>query len=118
MGKHIIKTVGMTDHCAERAKERIGIKKKKKTERLVHLALERGVTAETCKRSADRKFLEDRSRNNTQAIAFNGCCYIMDKETLSCVTIYKLPNWFGKSNPWQKNPKGYRMKKMELKMSA
>ncbi len=82
-------------HCYKRAKERTGMNRKR-TERMADLAKERGITFLECKRAADRKYLQHRTKGNTVAIAYNGCCFIMDKKDSECVTMYKLPKWFGK----------------------
>ncbi len=82
-------------HYFDRAKERIGINRKR-AERITDLAKKRGITYEQCNRAAERRYLQRRSKGHTMAIAYNSCCFIMDKKTSECVTIYKLPRWFGK----------------------
>lgn len=83
-----------TVHSLERMKERCNIKNVKTAERNVNLAIERG------KRAADftsweRVYLNTEAYSNCTAIAYNNLCYIVNEENV-CVTVYKLPAWFGK----------------------
>ena len=43
----------------------------------------------------ERKYLESLARDNCVAKTYNGFCLIIS-EYGTCVTIYKLPEWFGK----------------------
>lgn len=82
-------------HSINRAKERSGLNRKKAL-KMMELAKKRGITFEECKWSIDRKYLENRTDENALAIAYNGYCFIMDRDTMNCITMYKLPKTFGK----------------------
>ncbi len=87
----------IVEHCFKRAKERVGINRKR-AQRMTDLARERGITYEQCNRAADRDYLQRRTKGNTLAIAYNGCCFIIDRDNSQCITIYKLPKWFKKKH--------------------
>lgn len=83
-----------TIHSIERAKDRCNLKNVKSAERFIERAIERGKRAEDCK-SWEKSYLVREARNGCVAIAYNGFCYIINNEG-KCVTVYKLPKWFGK----------------------
>lgn len=83
-------------HSIERSKERIGLNAKR-AERQIELAYKRGKRAADYSRSKDREYLERKSRNNhTEAVAYNGYCYIFDLNNKVCITVFPLPNKFDK----------------------
>ena len=83
----------ITYHSIERAKERLGYNEKV-AKKQIKRALERGKTAD-CFSSWEKNYLENESRENTYAIAYNNFCYIVGSDG-TCVTMYPLPAWFGK----------------------
>lgn len=82
-----------TIHCIERAKERTGTNERK-AYKMISLALERGKTSEDFT-SWERDYLQNEAANNCVALAYNGYCYIVNEDGF-CITLYKLPSWFGK----------------------
>ena len=90
--------VHTTMHSHKRAKERLHSKSLKKSQRQVMNALERGKRAEDFHTSWERRFLELASRDPCYAVAYNQCCYIFSEKDI-CITVYKLPAWFGKRKP-------------------
>ncbi len=82
-------------HSVVRAKERAGLNRKK-AQKMMDLARERGIGYEECRWAIDRKFLECRTNDACKAIAYNGYCFIFDKVSLNCITMYCLPPRFGK----------------------
>lgn len=82
-----------TVHSLERAKERIGFNERK-AHKMIDLALERGKSAKDFS-SWEKDYLENESKSNTTAIAYNNFCYIVNENGF-CVTLYPLPSWFGK----------------------
>ena len=93
-----------THHSINRAKERAGLNKKK-AEKMIELARERGIGYEECKWSLDRNFLISRTTDTTVAIAYNGYCFIFDRETCNCITMYLLPKSFGKKKTFYQSGK-------------
>lgn len=90
--------VHTTMHSHQRAKERLHSKNLRKSQRQVLNALERGKRAKDFRTSWERRFLELASRDACYAVAYNQCCYIFSDKNI-CVTVYKLPAWFGKRKP-------------------
>lgn len=91
-----------TQHCLDRMKERVGCNPKG-AKRMLNLARERGVRYEDCRWSIDRRFLESKTDEYTEAIAYNGYCFIMEKSTQKCITVYSLPKYFGKKKVFYRN---------------
>lgn len=81
-------------HSIERAKERLGF-----NERYASSFLERGIlrgsTAKELRKSPERRWLQSKTISGCKAIAYNGVCLIVS-ECGNCVTVYPLPQWFGK----------------------
>lgn len=90
-----------SEHSLNRAKERGGWNRKKAL-KMMELARKRGITSEECTWSLDRKFLDSRTDEDTIAVAYNGYCFIMERETMNCITMYKLPKHFGKKKTFYK----------------
>lgn len=84
-----------TYHSYVRAKERAGLSRKR-AERLMELAKYRGIGYEDCKWRMDKNYLMNRTDERSKAVAYNGYCFILDSETLECITMYSLPRHFGK----------------------
>lgn len=82
-----------TVHSIERAKERAGLSEKRAS-KMIKLAIERGKRAEDFT-SWERDFLIREPSDNCIAVAYNNYCYIVNEEGF-CVTLYPLPEWFGK----------------------
>ena len=84
-----------TLHSLRRAKERAGLSRKK-AEKMMSLARERGIGFEDCKWSLDRTYLIQKSDAGKKALAYNGFCFIFDVDTYECITMFPLPKCFGK----------------------
>ena len=82
-------------HSYRRCKERAGLSRKR-AERMIELARERGIECDDCSWSIDKHFLEHKSDSVTKAVAYNGYCFILDRESLACITMFSLPKYFGK----------------------
>ena len=82
-------------HSYKRAKERAGLPRKR-AERMIELARTRGMEYTDCSWSIDKHFLERKSDEETKAVAYNGYCFILNRETLACITMFALPKHFGK----------------------
>ena len=91
-------------HSIGRAKERAGLSRKK-AEKMMNLARERGIGFEDCRWSLDRTFLLNRTNEVAVALAFNGYCFIFDRETCNCITMYLLPKTFGKKKTFYQSGK-------------
>lgn len=91
-----------TYHSINRAKERAGLNRKK-AEKMMQLARERGIGFEDCRWSIDRNFLLMRTNESCKAIAYNGYCFIFDMETCNCITMYPLPRSFGRKKTFYNN---------------
>ena len=75
---------------------------RKKALKMMELARKRGITSEECRWSLDKKYLESRSDADVIAVAFNGYCFIMERSTMNCITMYRLPKRFGKKKTFYK----------------
>lgn len=80
-------------HSIVRAKERLGYNEKNAIKQ-INRALERGKTADEFA-SWEKNYLQNEGSETTYAIAYNNFCYIVGDDGI-CVTMYALPNWFGK----------------------
>ena len=87
-----------TLHGMERMKERHGVKNEKSVNKLVALASERGKRAEDCT-SWERTYLYAHSCDSCVAIAYGEYCYIIGDNNI-CITIFRLPIWFGKKKQY------------------
>ena len=99
-----------TYHSLERAKERAGLSEKKAS-KMITTALKKGKRADDFN-SMEKSYLEREAHNNCIAIAFNGFCYIVNSDGF-CVTLYKLPSWFGKKKKFDGKEKIRNHKKYE-----
>lgn len=98
-----------TYHSIVRAKERLGYNEKTSMNQIKH-AMERGKKADQFK-SSEYEYLAKRCDETKYAVAYNDFCYIMGTDG-SCVTMFPLPEWFGKKNHFDgkkkiKKPKAY-----------
>ncbi len=91
-----------TYHSINRAKERAGLNRKK-AEKMMELARSRGIGFEDCKWSLDRMFLINRTNEVAVALAYNGYCFIFNRDTADCITMYALPKYFGKKKTFYGN---------------
>lgn len=89
-------------HSVHRAKERGGLNKKKAL-KMMELAKKRGVTSKECTWSIDKNYLEFRTNDECVAVAYNGYCFILERNTMNCVTMYSLPKYFGKKKTFYKS---------------
>lgn len=88
-----------SEHSLKRAKERASLNRKRAL-RMIDCARTRGVRSEDCKWSIDRKFLDSRSSSEVEAVAYNGYCFILDRTTMNCITLFPLPKDFGKKKTY------------------
>ena len=84
-----------SNHSLMRAKERAGLNEKR-AKKLIENARTRGITCEKCKWSVDRMYLVNRTDEYVVAIAYNGFCFLFNRQTANCITLYNLPKDFGK----------------------
>ena len=84
----------ITKHGFERAKERLGYNEKT-AEHFIRNATQRGKRPEEFRSRKERDWLEKQVGHGCNVIIYNGYCVILT-ETNICVTLYKVPSWFGK----------------------
>lgn len=92
----------MTYHCMERAKERAGLNEAE-TIKLIDNAREKGKGAGKF-HSKERTYLCNRSSDGKKAIVYNNYCFIF-KDNGICITMYPVPDWFGKKQFYKKKKK-------------
>lgn len=90
-----------TTHSIIRAKERAGLNKRKAA-KMMEIAKTRGIQSEDCTWSVDRRFLDSRTTDRSVAVAFNGFCFIFDREMTKCITMFRLPRNFGQKKTYYK----------------
>ena len=103
-----------TSHSIERANERTRFNGKAAI-RFIEKGIVRGKTADQFTQKESR-YLAGLGRDNCVAKAYNGFCLIVS-ERGDCVTIYKLPDWFGKKRYYDgkkriRNVKSYAASRM------
>ena len=111
-----------TSHSIERANERTRYNGKAAI-RFIENGIARGKTADEFTQK-ESKYLAGLARKNCIAKAYNGFCLIIS-ECGTCVTIYRLPEWFGKKRYYDgkkrvRNVKSYatsRMNTYEMAMA-
>lgn len=91
-------------HSIARAKERAGLNEKR-ARKMMNLARERGIRSTDCHWSVDRNYLESKCDEKVEAVAYNGFCYILNRITMNCITVYPLPKDFGKKKTYYRNCK-------------
>ena len=89
-------------HSLDRAKERAGLNEKR-ARKMMELARKRGVRSEQCRWTVDRTFLESKCNDEVEAVAYNGYCFILQRQTLHCITVFALPKDFGKKKTYYGN---------------
>lgn len=82
-----------TKHSIERIKDRLGVNARK-AEKRISDAVSRGADAENFS-ARERKYLLDKADRGCTAKVYDGYCYIVGENDV-CVTLYRLPSWFGK----------------------
>ena len=103
-----------TNHSIERANERTRYNGKTAI-RFIENGIARGKTADQFAQK-ESKYLTSLARDNCVAKAYNGYCLIVS-EYGACVTIYRLPEWFGKKRYYDgkkqvRNVKSYAASRM------
>ncbi len=83
-----------TNHSLERAKERRNLKQHA-AKRDIKRAFENGKRAEDFS-SWERQYLL-KAQKGCVAVAYNGYCYLFDEDDARCITLYRLPPWFGQN---------------------
>jgi hypothetical protein len=97
-----------TVHSIVRSKERLGLNERR-AEKTIQLAIERGKDYTEFNSSRERKYLEQHTDSEVYAVAYNGYCYIINN-TGFCITVYELPEWFGKKKQYDGKTKIKNMK--------
>ena len=82
-----------TNHSIQRANERTQFSGKSAV-RFIENGIARGKTAEDFS-SKESTYLANCAKGGCTAKAYNGFCLIIG-DNGDCVTIYRLPEWFGK----------------------
>ena len=96
-----------TFHSIQRANERTPFHGRR-AERFVENGIRRGKAAESF-RQREYDYLANCGRDNCVARAYNGYCLIINNQE-ECVTLYRLPEWFGRKRHYDRK-KGIRKEK-------
>lgn len=91
-----------TKHSLIRAKERAGLNEKR-ARKMMELARQRGIRSEECRWNIDKEFLDSRCNEEVEAVAYNGYCFVLDRMTKHCITVFPLPKDFGKKKTYYRN---------------
>ena len=98
-----------THHSVERTIERADMNEKEAM-RFISLAIERGKSSREF-HSDERSYLESKAHEDgCRAVVYNGYVFILGKHD-RCVTMYKLPTWFGKKKNYDGKQKVRNAKK-------
>lgn len=97
-----------TWHGLQRAKKRMGLNERK-AESYISNAISRGKGADDFS-SWEKNYLLNESNGTTKAVAYNNFCFILGAENV-CVTMFPLPNWFGKKKAFDGKEKIRNRKK-------
>ena len=103
------KSIEATYHSLVRAKERLGLKAEA-AERAIRRAYAEGLdAAEFCAR--EKEYLISKEIYGAEVRFYRGSCYIFSQDG-SCITVYKVPSWFGRKQFFDgkkkiRNPKDY-----------
>lgn len=89
-------------HSLDRAKEREGLNEKR-ARKMMDLARQRGIRSHECRWMVDKNFLESKCNEEVEAVAYNGFCFILDRNTQNCITVFQLPKDFGKKKTYYRN---------------
>ena len=97
-----------TYHAVQRTQERAGMNASK-AERFVKNAVKRGLGAEAFK-SIEHEYLKSfNDESGCRAIAYNSYCFIVSVDDV-CITMFSLPNWFGKNNKDKQHKKKQKLR--------
>lgn len=84
-----------TKHSVERVKERFGVKNDRASERLVRLALERGIRMSQFRSKNERTYLAGLCREeDVEPVVYQGFIFICNTKTNACITAYRAPQGF------------------------
>jgi hypothetical protein len=84
-----------TFHAVRRSKERIDFNEKT-SGRFIENAFKRGLSAESFS-ARERNFIRKRDKKDgCKAVVYNDYCFIFNADGY-CVTMYRVPKWFGKT---------------------
>ncbi|MBP5428652.1 MAG: hypothetical protein J6Z04_05150 [Clostridia bacterium] len=84
-----------TKHSVERVKERFGIKNDRASERIVRLALERGIRMSQFRSKYERTYLAGLCREEgIEPIVYRDFIFICNLKTNVCITAYPVPQGF------------------------
>lgn len=97
-----------TQHSIERMKERLGVNARK-AEKRISDAICRGTGAESFS-AKERAYLTGKECRGCTAKVYDGYCYIVGENDV-CVTLYRLPSWFGKKKHYDGKEKIRNYKK-------
>ena len=103
------KDIEATYHSLVRAKERLGLKAEA-AEREIRRAFTEGLDASEFN-SREKEYLIGKEIYGAAAKVYRGSCYIFSEEGV-CITVYKVPAWFGRRQFFDgkkkiRNPKDY-----------
>ena len=109
-----------TTHSLIRAKERQGYNAKT-AEHVIRLAMERGKRVDAYRDGREKEWLAMRLSEGYDAVIYNGYCYIL-KDNL-CITLYEVPEWFGKRDRYVgreriRNIAKYQKKYLDMEYEA
>ena len=83
-----------TFHAIQRTQERTGFNAST-SERFIANAIERGQNAGAFP-AKERAYLHrQETKQGCRTVVYNGFCFIINDDCC-CVTMYRVPNWFGK----------------------
>ena len=92
-----------TYHAIQRVKQRTSLERGSE-ERFIKNAVARGRGAESFE-SIEREYLKSYdSADGCRAVAYNSYCFIIGSNG-RCITMFALPNWFGKKRNYHKKSK-------------
>lgn len=82
-------------HSLVRAKERLGLNPSM-AEHFIRNAISRGKRIDDYRPGKEREWLEQRNTEGFIILVYNNYCFIVKEESQLCITLYSLPQWFGK----------------------
>ena len=83
-----------TLHSLDRMKERFGTKNERASERLISLALERGVRMHQYRSRFERTFLAKLCKPDVEPIIYQGFIFLFNLKTGACITLFRAPKQF------------------------
>lgn len=98
----------MTKHSIIRTEERASVKERV-AKRLINNAKERGL-APNCFPLRERKYLESRENEKRIVRYYLGYCFVFSSD-FCCITMFPVPQWFGKKVLFQGKTKIRKPKK-------